>query len=291
MPGAVLLATGFWVGLAYLLGLLFLVYQTWRGWRMGVVRASLRLLALVGSGLLGWYGGLMAGLVVAQFAPGLQYAVWIAVGLLLALVSYVVLSLISMLLFKKTEDNRSTLVRFGFGLGGAILGFCIGLVFLWAAVSGVRAFGGMVAAREDSPQPAPRAASGLADLRDALEQGRTGAAVRRMDPIPDSLYETIAKFSRVTADPDAMVRMTEYPDVAELINHPRFLALLDDPEIQRAAERRQVMQIMFHPRLLELATDPEIITMARRIDLTGALNHALQKPEPPPGEPELPANP
>lgn len=290
MPPSVMLATGLWVGLAYLLGFLFLLYQTWRGWRMGVVRAFLRLAALVGSGFLGWYGGMAAGLLVANFSPGLQYAVWIIVGLVLALVAYVVLTLVSMLLFKKTEDNRSTLVRLGFGLGGAILGFGIGLVFLWAAVSGIRAFGGMAAAREGTDQPAPRMAAGLAGLRDSLEQGRAGEAVRRMDPIPDSLYDTISKFSRVTADPESMLRMTEYPDVAELMNHPRFLALVDDPEIQRAAERRQVVQIMFHPRLMELATDPEIIALARQIDLTGALNHALQAPSatPPPEATPLP---
>jgi hypothetical protein len=279
--GAALLAAGWGEWVAYLLGFLFLLYQTWRGWRMGVVRAFLRLLALVGSGFLGWYGGMLAGAVVATIAPGLQFAVWAVVGLLLALAAYIALSLVSMLLFKKTEDNRSTLVRWGFGLGGAALGFCIGLVFLWAAVSGVRALGGMAAAREDAEQPMPRVASGLAGLRDSLERGRTGEAVRRLDPIPDSLYETIGKFSRVTSDPDAMVRMTEYPDVAELMNHPRFVALVDDPEIQRAAERRQVVQIMFHPRLLELATDPEIIALARQVDLAGALNHALQEPTPP----------
>jgi len=270
-----LLAASLWDGAFYLVALAFLLYQTWRGWRMGLVRASLRLAALVVSGLVGWYGGVLVARMAGASFPGMQFVAGIAVGLVLALTVYLSLTILSYLLFKKTRDNSSSLVRWVYGFGGALMGFLVGLVFVWAAVSGVRALGGIAAGKEESGQTSG-AGSALARMRESVEGEGAGGLLRRADPIPDNLYDRITKFSRVTSDPEAMARLAEHPDVSVLLSHPKFLALVDDPDIQRAALRRNVISIMFHPKLLDLATDPEIIELARAIDLTSALNQALQ---------------
>lgn len=275
-----LLAANIWDGAFTILALLFLVYQTWRGWRMGIVRAGLRLLALVASGLIGWYGGVLVARIAATTFPGVEYIAGVVVGLALALTIYVSLTILSFLFFKKTRDNTSSVVRWTYGFGGAIMGFFVGLVFIWAAVSGVRALGGIAAAREESGQG--NATSGaLTRMRESVEGEGAGGFLRMADPVPDSMYETIAKFSRVTSDPDAMARMVEYPEISELLTHPKFIALAEDPDIQRAAQSRNVVSIMLHPKLLDLATDPEIIATARKIDLAAALSFALQENDPP----------
>jgi hypothetical protein len=271
-----LLAANLWDGAFYILALVFLVYQTWRGWRMGVVRAALRLLALVASGLLGWYGGVLIARIVATAFPGMEYIAGIIVGLFLALTVYISITIFSYLLFKKTRDNTSSVIRWTYGFGGAIMGFLVGLVFVWAAVSGVRALGGVAAAKEDAGQ-GNTTSGALARIRESVEGEGAGGFLRRADPVPDSMYDTIAKFSSVTTNPDAMVRLVEYPEVSVLLTHPKFIALTEDPEIQRLALRRNVVSIMFHPKLLDLATDPEIIETARKIDLAAALSFALEK--------------
>lgn len=283
-----LLAVNFWDGAFSILALLFLAYQTWRGWRMGVVRAGLRLLALVASGFIGWYAGLAVHGIVEAFLPGTALLAGISAGLFLALLIYLGLTILSYLFFKKTRDNSSSVVRWTYGFGGALMGFLIGLVFVWAAVSGVRALGGVAAAREDAGQG--NAASGtLARMRESVEGDGAGGLLRQVDPIPDSMYETIARFSQVTASPRAMERLVEFPEVAALLTHPKFLALAEDPEIQQHSLNRNVLAIMMNPKLIDLATDPEIIAAARKVDLPAALDFALS--ENPAGQKSEPAQP
>jgi hypothetical protein len=273
-----LLAANIWDGAFYIVALLFLVYQTWRGWRMGIVRAGLRLLAIVASGLVGWYGGTLVAGIAASIFPGFEIVAGILVGFVLALTVYLSLTILSFLLFKKTRDNSSSVIRWTYGFGGAIMGFLVGLVFVWAAVSGVRALGGIAAGKEESGQGNVTSGA-LSRLRESVEGDGAGSLLRQADPIPDSMYETITQFSRVTSNPEAMARLIEYPEVSVLLTHPKFIALTEDPAIQRAAMNRNVVSIMFHPKLLDLATDPEIIETARKIDLAEALNFALQQEE------------
>lgn len=156
------------------------------------------------------------------------------------------------------------------------MGFCLGLIFLWAVVTGVRAFGGIQEGRQQAGEDRP--AGGLVQLKESFEGEGVGGWLGRLDPVPPDLYDTLAKFSRVTSDPDAIVRLAEYPDIADLLQHPKFIALSQDPGVQQAAAQRNVFVIMTHPRLLELATDPEIVAQLRQIDFAAALDHALQAP-------------
>ena len=273
---AMMVAVSSTAGWFYLLAGVFLLYQIWRGWRMGLVRAALRLLAWVGSGVVGWYGGVLAAQAAANFFPAGRIFVGVVVGLSLALAVYLILTLLSVLFFKKTQDNSSTLLRWVYGVGGAFMGLCLGVVFLWAVVTGVRAVGGMQEGRQEAAGQASKGP--LVEIKESMEgEGVTGW-VSRLDPLPTGVYQTLNKFSRVTASPDAIIRLAEYPDIADLLQHPKFLALSQDRAIQDAAAQRNVLVILTHPRLLELATDPEIVSRVRQINLEAALDHALQEP-------------
>lgn len=275
---AVVLATFSITGWFYALAGVFLLYHMWRGWKLGVVRASLKLTAWVGSGLFGWYGGLLAAEVAGGIFPPARVFVGVLVGVTLGLGFYVILTVLAAFFFKKTGDNSSTLVRWTYGVGGAAVGCCLGLILLWGVVTAVRAWGGMQEAR----QAGEANRGGMAQLKESFEGEGLGGWVGKMDPIPSSMYESLAKFSRVSADPDALVRLAEYPDIADLLQHPKFLAFSQNPEIQQAAQSRNMVALMSHPQLLALATDPEIIAKVRQIDFAAALDHALQEPGAPP---------
>lgn len=254
----------------------FLLYQVWKGWRLGVIRAGLRLLALVGSGVVGWYGGMWAGGAWASTQPVLQYVVWAIVGITLSLIVYIALQILSMLCFKKTADHSSPTVRLGFGIGGALLGLFIGLVFVWAAISGIRAFGGMTFGAPSPSDNTPPSA--LAGLKKTLENGFASGLIQSTDPIPQSSYDLIAKFSKITSNPQAVLRLTEYPDVADFLQHPKFLALVKDPSVQAAAQKKDVMALMTNPKVFELASDPALLADIQKINWSAALDYALTPP-------------
>lgn len=265
------LETGFFIGSA-----VFLLFQIWRGWRSGVVRAGMSLVALVGSGVIGWFGGKAVGNLAEAFLPSSLYLVWFLATAVLALVSYFAILLFSVLLFKKTADHSSFPVRVGFGIGGAFIGFLIGLVVLSAAVSLIRATGGMSFGKISSTRP-----SQLASLKQTLESGTLGDIVRLTDPIPQSFYDGFSDLSQLSTNPEAVSRFLQYPDVANLLQNPKFTALALDPSIQAAAQQKNSLALLSNPKLRELASDPEIIAAAQKINLTAALAYALQKNNPP----------
>lgn len=267
--------TIFWIGAG-----VFTLWQIWRGWRLGVVRAALRLGALVGSGVVAWYGGKWAGQLVGMVAPALAWPVGMGVGITLLFVVYLGLLLVSALLFKRTDHQSSGLVRWLFGIGGAVVGLLTAGVFLWAAVSGIRAFGAIEEGRRPADQP-----SALQGLKAELESGEAGQVVRSMDPIPDSLYQMLGNFSRATADPIAMQRLVEYPGVADLLHHPRLVALAENPEIQEAALRSDYFTLLRHPALWQAATDPDLVQKILQVDFAAALDFALKNPSPSPVPP------
>jgi len=265
-----------WDQVFVLCGILFLLYQSWRGWKLGIIRAGLKLLSLIGSVFIGWYGGMLLGLAVGMIFPDARIPVWIGAGVIIGIVVFLGLQLASMLLFKKTEHQRTAPIRWVFGLGGAFFGFLTGMVFLWAVISGVRAFGGVAEASPD--QEASRGTSTLAAMKRSFEEGRVGGLIRGADPIPDSLYQTITKFVQVSSDQEALYRMLEVPEVQEIINHPKMVALSTDPDIVAAAGQRNIFALALHPLVFDLARDPELMAMIRKLDLEKALDYALENP-------------
>lgn len=262
------------------LSLVFLVYQVWRGWRLGLVRASLGLVALLGAGIVGWFGGMLVANLLSGFAEVAREFTWFVAGTILALGSYLAISIASMLLFKRTEHQSSRVVRFLFGAGGALCGLVTGVVLLIAVVSAVRAFGGLEEGKSAAraPDAATAAQGGIVGLKQSLESGSLGELVRKSDPIPDGMYGMIAKFAQVASNPQSAARMAEHPDIQDLLAHPAILELIEDPSFQKAAESGNFFSVMFHPSLLKTATDPDVAKAFQHVDLQKALDYALENP-------------
>jgi hypothetical protein len=263
----------------------FLVWEVWRGWRLGAVRGLLRLSAF----FCAWIGGSTAagatGTVVAFFsnvpplvAPGVA-------GLTVGIGIYLGISFVAGLLFKKTEDHTGV-IRLGFGLGGALCGAVFGLLFLWAGITLIRGMGALgelrvVQARNEGRSLASeKAALFLIKLKESLELGVTGKALKKADPLPTAFYDDIVKISMVAGNQQAIERFVQYPGTMKILTNPNVAALIQDPELEKAGEKKNILPLLQNKHVVDASHDPRLLEQLKAFDLTGALDYALAPEEP-----------
>lgn len=265
---------------------IYLAWQAWKGWRMGVVRAFCRLLAWCGAAVLGWYVGVFVSKAVAPLFPAVQIPAGALSGIGVGLGFLILMTLLPRLLFKKTSDNPAFLGQILYGVGGALLGLVFGLMVLWAVLFGLRALEAMERGRGFALEAASQIASPAHKSPEKpgrprpAQQSFASPSPPAWEMMPSATLEIIQKWSQVSADPQALERLAEYPDVADLLQHPKIIALGRDEKIIAAAQRRDILALLSHPRLWDLATDPEVARRVRAIDMRAALDHALQEPRP-----------
>lgn len=285
-----------WQRYLFIAATLFLIWEIWRGWKFGAVRSLLRLAAL----FCAWIGGTTAagatGTVigfVTKTPPLLAPAI---VGLIVAVGIYIALSLVAGLLFKTTE-NHSGVVRWGFGLGGAFCGLIYGLLLLWGSITMIRGLGALgelrvVQARNEGRSPATeKNALFLIKLKESLELGATGKTLKKADPLPTSFYDNIVKVSMVAGDQQALERFCQYPETLKIIANPHIAALLQDPQLEKAAESRNILPLIRNKHVQAAMNDPKLIAQLQAYDLTAALDYALEPQAPSrKGAPQPPAS-
>lgn len=274
--------------------LVFILYQMLRGWQLGVVRVVAKILAVVVAYASAWVSGPKLFPVLRPL--GLPDPVLMALGgVIVGLLVFIVLLLISALLFKKTADQSVGIVRLSYGAGGAFLGMLIGGFLVWVAVLGVRLLGtlaapGTTASHGAGDGPAASAsgrslsqpnsiAFSLTQIKQSLERGPAGAVMEQIDPIPGTIYTTIEKIGLMVADEQRIQRFMQFSGVAPLIEHPKMLALRDDPAIARDAFARNYLALIRNPKLISLANDPEIRELLQKLDFQKALDYAVSTPD------------
>lgn len=275
-----------WQQYIFIAAILFLLWEIWCGWRLGAVRGLLRLAAL----FCAWIGGSTAagatGTFVAFFSkvpPLIEPAV---AGLTVGIGIYIGISFVAGLLFKKTDDHTGV-IRLGFGLGGAACGVIYGLLFLWAGITLIRGMGALgelrvVQARNEGRSlSTENSALFLIKLKESLELGVTGKNLKRADPLPTAFYDDIVKISMVAGSQDAIERFVQYPGTLKIIANPHIAALIQDPALEKAAEKKNILPLLQNKHVLAAANDPQLLSQLKEFDLTGALNYALEPPTPP----------
>jgi hypothetical protein len=264
----------------------FLIWEVWRGWRLGAVRGLLRLAALFCAWIAGTTAAGATGTVVAFFSKVPPLLAPAVAGLTVAIGVYVGISLISGLLFKTTLDH-SGVVRWGFGLGGAACGLLYGLLLLWAGITMIRGLGALgefrlVQARlEGRTDSQERAALFLMKLKASLELGATGKTLRKADPLPTSFYDNIVKISMVAGNQTALERFCQYPPTLKIIASPHIASLLQDPDLEKAANSRNIFPLLRNKHVQAAMNDPQLMAEFQKFPLTAALDYALE-PVPPP---------
>jgi hypothetical protein len=263
-------------------GLLMLV-QSVRGWRTGVVRQLVNLVALVlAYGVAIISGRLMTPVIHRLGYPDLLLSV--TAGSLIGWIVYCVLKKVGSRLFRRTDQQRAGLWRLGYGAGGSVLGFVGALVTVWLSMVTIRCLG-TVAQAEINLAATPEAqhqgvtvspmALELVRFKQSLDSGPTGMVLNGTDPVPNRVYLILDKITKVISNVDSMQRFVSYPGTKVLSQNPRIIALQKDPQVTRQVAQRDFVGLLGNPKIVAAVNDPSLETLVRNFELEKALDYAL----------------
>lgn len=276
---------------------LLVLFEAARGWRLGLPRQIIRLLAVIAAYAAAYFGG---GVFLPLLRPIVQlpdFVISAACGALLALVVYSVITSIGTIIFKRTAQQNSSVVRAIYGSSGALIGIFFGAFFIWLLLVGIRAIGGIADAQlhaqaAEDIAPLPRAQTDmrgvqamdvsalletLARIKNSVELGPVGDVVKSTDVLPTGSYQTIAKLGEVFSTPATVERFLSYPGARELTLHPRITALRLDPKIVTMIEEGRFLELVRNPRVIEAINDPELIGALKKFDIQRAIDYATQQ--------------
>jgi hypothetical protein len=263
-------------------GLLMLV-QSVRGWRLGVVRQLVNLVALV----LAYAAAMGSGRLAAPLVHSLGYPDLLVSALAGSVVGgavYLTLAMAGARLFRRTDGHSLGLVRLGYGAGGSALGFMGALVTVWMSVLAIRFLGTVAqaevnlaktpAARRQGMTASPMAIE-LAQFKRSLDSGATGALLNGTDPVPERVYAILEKITRVISNVDSMRRFVTFPGTEVLSENPRIKALQKDPEIARQVVQGNFVGLLGNPKIVAAVNDPGLESLVKSFELEKALDYAL----------------
>ena len=275
-------ASPFWQGILFLAAILFLLWEIFSGWRRGVVRSGIHFCAFIFSGVLGMLAGQATAFVVEKVAPGYGLLAGALVGSLLTLLVLGLTLFLGAILFKRTGQQSSGLVRLLYGAGGAFFGLLTGLALVWGGITLIRTFGvaAEIAAGNRPAGSIPPIAKGMLTLKESLELGPAGKVVESVDILPPKVYDILTRVGKLTSDQEAMMRFLDYPGVQEIMQNPRVAALLNDRSVAAAAEQKNFLLLMQNSALLSAMQDPVLQKQLTEFDLEKALDYAFPTPSP-----------
>jgi hypothetical protein len=292
-----------WQAVFISFAVVLILFEVVRGWRLGLLRQLVRVAALAAAYAAAVFGG---GLLVPIARPFLKMpdiVLSILAGAVLALIIYAFGTSMGMVLFKRTGEQNSKLVQLIYGFAGAIVGLFFGAFILWTIVATVRAVGAVADAQVRSQASSPEAgqsatlralavrrrflsepntgstalATSLARLKNSLELGPLGNAVKQTDPVPLKTYEMLEKVGRVFSSPERAQKFLTFPGARELSEHPKIIALRSDPEISEMIAQRRFLDLIQDQRLIDAANDPALANRIKKFDLQRALDYAIQQ--------------
>jgi Colicin V production protein len=285
-------------------GVILILFEVVRGWRLGLMRQITRLIALGVAYAAALLGGRLFVPMVRSFFKIPDPVLSILCGAILAVAAYMLVSGVGAILFKRTSQQQSGPVRLIYGFAGAILGLFFGVFLLWLTVASLRAVGALAEGQGRSPSsiaargardPASRAldvrrhflsesedgmqtlAISLARLKNSLELGLIGNVVKNTDPVSQGTYATLEKTGRVLSSPECTQKFLTFPGARELSEHPKIVALRSDPEIADLITQGRFLDLLQNPRVIEAANDPVLAERIKKFDIQHALDYALDK--------------
>ena len=256
---------------------LYLLFEIWRGWRRGVMRHGMSVIALIIAGGVGWIFAWMTGFLSDRIIPLPYPSGRLIFGLFAGSAFYFAAVALSSLLFKKTAQQPAGIVRLFYGAGGGFFGLIFGLLILWGGLSIFRTLGAVAEARQTAPGDEQ-----LVAIKESLEEGTTGSIVEQVDIVPSNIYGLITKLMRVTQSPEATARFFAYPQTQQLLAQPKIMELFSDPGIADAASRGNYFSLLTSPKLAEIASDAGVQESFKTFELEKALDYALQESAPSP---------
>ena len=283
---------------------ILILFEVLRGWRLGLMRQITRLVALGAAYAAAFFGGRLFVPMARSFFKMPDPVLSILCGAILAFAVYALLSGLGAILFKRTTQQESGLVRLIYGFAGAIVGLFFGLFLLWLTVTSVRTVGALAegqaggwsgAAARRARDPTSHAldvrrrflsesddgmhavATSLARLKNSLELGLLGSVVKNSDPISPRTYEVLEKAGNVLSSPEHAQKFLAFPGARELSKHPKIVALRSDPEIADLIAQGRFLDLLQNPRVIDALNDPVLAERIKKFDIQHALDYALEK--------------
>lgn len=282
--------------------IVLILFEIIRGWRLGLMRQLARVVAIVAAYAATIFGGWLLLPIGRTFLRMPDPIIAMLAGVVLALLIYSIVSSLGVIFFKRTAQHGSLPLRFVCGISGATLGLFFGIFFLWLMIVGVRSLGAVALGRvsaqatTESAAPPPQAVrttlsssadfrkeestqltSLLARLKNSIELGSVGEVVKRADVIPAETYETLAKVGRLLASPENAERFLAFPGARKLSEHPKIVALRNDPEIADLIGQGRLFDLLQNEKILEAMNDPALVALLKQFDFRRALDYALQQ--------------
>jgi hypothetical protein len=255
--------------------LVLVLFELVRGWRLGVVRQLVRVLALVAAYGSAFFAGPALLPILRPFLRAPDIVLSLAGGAILALLVYGLVNAIGAVLFKRTAHQPAGPIRFLYGLTGAAFGIGFGLFDVWLVVIAIRSLGAITGTETQAASPA--GAGALAHLKESIERGSLGQAVKTIDLVPTRTYETLGKLGSVASNPGRAERFLSCPGAKELTENPRIVALRNDPEIIDLIQQQRYLELLQNPKLSAALNDPALAAQVRSFDFERALDYALKR--------------
>lgn len=283
---------------------ILILWEIIRGWRLGILRQLVRVAAIVAAYATAFFLGDRMVPLLRPMVNVPDIVLSALAGAILALLVYATIAGLGSVLFKRTAQQSSGAVRLLYGLSGAFVGLLFGAFFIWLLLIGIRSVGSIAEAQvqarpardslkaasnpdrrysSDDRTPSPPAFDAdsvtllLARLKNSVELGTTGGLIKKADPMPAGVYQTLADVGVTLANPETAQRFLSYPGAAELTEHPKLVALRNDPEVTTIIREGRLFELLTHPRVVEAANDPDLAERVKRFDLKKALEFAAKK--------------
>jgi Colicin V production protein len=266
-----------WQTAVFLIAAAWILVSVARGWGKGLMRQLAGIVGLIAAGwLVLHYTGQMSEF-LRPHIPALFLVPLAAV--LIWVLSFNSIVLIGHLLFKRTRDCESPLLRLIYGVGGGMIGLCSGLLFVWCVLIGLKVLGriaeNQIEIQREKNENSGRLTLNLEKLKNSVELGYGRGLLGSIDPLPRSFYRQLDQYSRVIADPQAIQKLAQYPGFRRIWKSPQVLEIERDPEIVAAAQCGDVLGVLTNRKVLGLLNDPQIQSVFNQGDLDAALNYAL----------------
>ena len=278
--------------------LVLILFEVLRGWRRGLPRQVARLGALIAAYFAAFFGGKFLAPLAGMFVRLPDALLSIFAGAIFALIVYAIVSGIGTALFRRTSQHDSLILRLFYGSTGALLGVFFGCFLVWLIIVGVRSIGSVADAQvreqvndssvlhavdvrrrllsEPSEEDAPLTTS-LARLKNSLEMGVIGNAIKKVDVVPQRTYDVIEKVGAIAANPQYAERFLEFPGAKELSEHPKIIALRNDQEISQMLMQGRFLELVQDHRIIDAANDADLRARLKTFDLNAALNYATER--------------
>jgi len=280
-------------------GLALILFEILRGWKRGIARQLARVGALIAAYFAAFYAGQFALPLLRPFLKVPDPILSALAGAVLGLFLYALITGLGTMLFKRTSQHDSALVRFFYGLSGATVGIFFGTFLVWLVVVGVRSLGAVADAKVQHEateqnnavlhavdrrrglsgpnEESPTLMTSLARLKNSLELGVVGDAVKKADVVPTQAYGTLGKIGKLVSNPDSAQRFLSFPGAHELSQNPKIVALREDSEISDMIAQGRFLDLLQNPKILDAANDPGLAQKIKQFDLQKALDYALEQ--------------